>query len=392
MVEVDLASGEDAIRERLERSIHRCEFALEGESALAESPVVELPRITVVVPTIVKRIEALEKCLASLERLDYENYEVVIVDNRGEVPADDPLPSILGLRQGFRVVREGRPGASAARNRGAAESDGEVIAFTDDDVQVDLNWLRAIGTRMMEHPHLDVVSGLILPMELESAAQIWFERYYGGFGAERTYVAVHLERVHSRFALTRGSRISIRDVAGSLVGESSVYGIGAYVAGANMAFRKSTLDRLGGFDPDLGIGTAAQGGEDLDAIIRILWSGGTMAYEPRAFVRHQHRRDYEGLKSQLHGYGVGYTAMLSSLIIGDPRHLAGILSQGLPAAKRRVKLGWTQLFGKKSTMDADKLDAYQIPPNLVLAEVLGYVMGPWAYVKSRKASRKVSNG
>ncbi len=134
-----------------------------------------LPRISVVVPSLLEREEGLQACLRSLAELDYPNYEVIVVDNRpaGAPPVDLP---------GVRVVRETRPGISAARNRGLEEVTGEIVAFTDDDVEVDPGWLLAIATRLTEHPEEACVNGLALPRELETSAQVALEEYYGGFG------------------------------------------------------------------------------------------------------------------------------------------------------------------------------------------------------------------
>jgi cellulose synthase/poly-beta-1,6-N-acetylglucosamine synthase-like glycosyltransferase len=52
-----------------------------------------------------------------------------------------------------------------------------------------------------------------------------------------------------------------------------VYGVGAFDAGANMAFRRTALEKIGGFDVALGAGTPARGGEDLAALISVLWAG-----------------------------------------------------------------------------------------------------------------------
>ena len=73
---------------------------------------------------------------------------------------------------------------------------------------------------------------------------------------------------------------------------SSYYiGSGAYGTGANMAFRRSLFHQIGFFDPALDVGTVTNGGGDLDMFYRVIQEGHTLVYEPRAIVRHRHRRD-----------------------------------------------------------------------------------------------------
>jgi hypothetical protein len=91
-----------------------------------------------------------------------------------------------------------------------ADAKGDVVAFTDDHVYADRRWLRALGARFALDPALGAVTGLILPAELESPAQVWFERYYGGFGGERSFRAVTLEAAPSSSILPRGARVPVR--------------------------------------------------------------------------------------------------------------------------------------------------------------------------------------
>ena len=346
---------------------------------------VDLPRISVVIPSIIGRVDELAIALDSMHDLDHPDYEVVLVDNRRQIPIDDPLPGLVDRRAWVRVVRESRPGISAARNAGIANSSGDVIAFTDDDVRVDRGWLRALGARFALDASLGAVTGLILAAELESPAQVWFERYYGGFGGERGFEALTIDSAIAKTSLLQGSTLLVRDSAGACTRRLAVYGVGAFGAGANMAFRRTALEKIGGFDVALGAGTPARGGEDLAALISVLWAGGSMGYEPAAFVHHRHRREYEELVHQLDGYGLGFTAMITSLVWHDQRHLASILAHVPLAVTRLFESIRARIIGTNRASQSPGLDAVATYPRaLIRRELRAYPRGPLAYLRSRR--------
>ena len=227
----------------------------------------ELAFASIVVPTLWRRPEQLAATVASLDALDYPDFEIVVVDNRTGAPTRRPsFPD----RARVRVVAEPVAGISSARNRGVAMTSGEFVAFTDDDAVVDPGWLRALGARFAREPEVDALGGLVLPIELDTEPQLWFEEYYGGFSQSFRRSTVSLAR-------TRGDPLF-------------PYAPGRFGAGCNMAFRRTTLEALHGFDTTLGIGTPAKGGEDLAIFIALITTGGTMGFEPTALVRHSHRR------------------------------------------------------------------------------------------------------
>ncbi len=326
-----------------------------------------LPRISVVVPSLLEREEGLQACLRSLADLDYPNYEVIVVDNRpaGAPPVDMPR---------VRVVRETRPGISAARNRGLEEATGEIVAYTDDDVEVDPGWLLAIATRLAEHPEEACVNGLALPRELETSAQVALEEYYGGFGPRS------FEPVSHRMRAPHGG--SLHPATVDALGEDgrvrrsfSLYAAGSFGLGANMAFRSRALRDVGGFDLALGAGTDARGGEDLLMFARLAWRGDGIGFEPAAIVHHTHRRDEASLERQIYGYGLGYAALLTALVLDDPRHLGRMLG----TAGRAVRV---MTAGYR-----DKLDAGRQPNvrtrELARMELRGMAAGPLVYLRSR---------
>lgn len=399
-LDITLTTDADAARAQLAPLV---DAAVRAHSEPAV-PDAELPRISVVVSTVVDRHEDLGKLLDGLAVLDYPDVQVVLVDNRVRLPEVDPLPALLAGRD-VTFVRESRPGLSAGRNAGVAAATGDVIAFTDDDVRVEPTWLRNLGSRFARDPELDLVTGLILPAELETDAQIWFEAYYGGFSGERTFAPVSLEAAPGLPFALRGSRIVARDADGGELRRFAVYGIGAYGAGANMAFRREAVARIGGFDAALGAGSPAKGGEDLAAFIDVLWTGGRMAFEPTAVVHHRHRRTLDELHRQLHGNGLGFTAMLTSLVVRDRRHLASLGYQVPLAVRSMVAQSLRRLTGRGAPHDEPTTGASvagidliadvpavptpEHPRSLVVQELRGFPKGPAAYFRSRRKWRAV---
>jgi GT2 family glycosyltransferase len=318
--------------------------------------VAALPRISVVIPTDLARPDQLQRCAARLAELDYPDYEVIIVDNR---PGGGPAAEFPGAR----VVREPVPGISAARNRGVDVATGEIIAFTDDDVVVDRRWLRAIGERFASEAGLAALSGIVIPLELETPAQVMYEQY--GNCLERGLMPLTFER-SGRFQVAR----RVPGTGSERVG--SLYKMGEFGQGANMAFRADALRARGGFDEALGTGTPTHGGEDLTMLVELLVTGHRLAYEPGAIIHHSHRATLEELERQLHGYGIGFTAMLLGLAIRDPWHFVG-LAGVIPAWLRTQR---NPSEGKQS----HRPDGY--PPSLARAELRGMLAGPVAYLHS----------
>jgi GT2 family glycosyltransferase len=357
-------------------------------------PAARLPFISVVIATTMDRLDQLDRCLASLLALDYPDFEVILVDNRPDAStARADLHARLCRDPRVRVVSESRRGISAARNHGARVARGNLVAFTDDDAVAQAGWLRGIGNRFHAEPDVDCVSGVVLPAELETPAQIWFER--SGSKLEQRYQPVSFHNDGTwrtmRFGSLRRARFEITAKIGdnndepgadgdgepqpdarTRVEKHLVYRAGKFGMGANIAFRREALRSLGWFDETLGTGTAARGAEDIAAIARLLHAGGRITMDPAAIVLHYHRPDYAGSRRQMFGYGVGATAALAALIRSDPRHLVGLMHMALPGVR--------VLFGKSADRKADNY-----PRELARTELYGLVVGPFAYVRSRLA-------
>jgi len=239
------------------------------------------------------RPDDLRKCLASLKKLSPPPHEILLVDNNDAT--SDQVRLMATRFPLIRYIREQKPGLSVARNTAIRHARGQMILFTDDDVQVDPHWVGQIQ-RNFDDPALWAVTGLVLPSEANTEAQIIFEKNLGGFG--------------------RG--LQPMDFTPSLFKKRNRWGFPAWEmgAGANMAFRRDVFEKVGYFDKRLGAG-AAGCSEDSEMWYRILSNGGTCRYDPKAVVYHRHRKTMAALKRQMKAYMRGHVA---ALLIQFHRH------------------------------------------------------------------------
>lgn len=154
------------------------------------------PTATVAVCTR-DRTDDLRRCLDALRTLPDDGQEVLVVDN---CPSSDATRDLVARYPGVRYVREERAGLDIARNRALHEARGDVVAFTDDDAAADPGWLRAL-LRNFGDPRTLCVTGLTMPLELETEAQEWFERT-SSFG-RGFWRATYDGTVHSTLAVAR---------------------------------------------------------------------------------------------------------------------------------------------------------------------------------------------
>ncbi len=314
------------------------------------------PPITVVVCTR-ERPDALARCLDSLLAQDYPSFSVLVVDNAPATDATAEVVRAAARRGPVRYLTEPKAGLSFARNAAVAAAPGEILAWIDDDEHADVHWLAEVARALADHPEADVVSGVIVPAELETRAQLWFEQFGG----------------HSK---GRGFRPDVFSPA-TAHRQSPLYPLPPFGTGANMTFRPGVIERIGGFDTALGAGTPAMGSEDTLAFTQVLVTGGTIVYQPSAVTHHYHRRDLEGLHKQMVGYGAGLTAAYTSLLMSRPGLLWPLLKLA-PGALRDLTSSDSL---RVSTLKED------FPRELLTANRRGMLAGPRAYLKGRRAAR-----
>jgi O-antigen biosynthesis protein len=276
---------------------------------------------------------------------------VIVVDN---APATDATAALLRRHAAampyLRYARTPWANTAMARNRGIALAQGDIVCCIDDDAVADSRWLSALAAAFEAGPNVACVTGLILPLELETPAQLWFEQF-GGFG--------------------KGFARRVYDLGANRPDDYLFpYAAGTFGSGPNMAFRRDVLQAIGGFDPALGGGTPAQGGEDLALYFEVLVRGYQLVYEPAALVRHAHRREYPALRRQIRGYGLGLAAYLTRSLVAHP--------QLLPDFCRRLPAGLRYAGDPGSGKNRKKTTSY--PTELTRIELRGMLIGPVAYL------------
>jgi GT2 family glycosyltransferase len=302
----------------------------------------ESPRATVAICTR-DRTADLRRALDALMRLPDRGQELLVVDNH---PSTDDTVRLVRRYPAVRYVREDRAGLDAARNRAVREATHDIVAFTDDDAVVEPAWLDGL-CRNFADPEVLCVTGLTMPLELETEAQEWFER-------------------HSPFG--RGFRRIVFDGQ-----HHNPLVVGRVGAGANMALRRQVVDLVGPFDEALDAGTPTQSGGDHEMFTRILAAGYRIAYDPAALSWHRHRRTFDELRQTLYGYGVGVYATWTRHLLVD-RDI-GVL---------RLGLAWFRHDQAPALARALLCRPDSLPLSLVLAELRGCLAGPRAYLASRR--------
>lgn len=336
----------------------------EREQFLARTPFV-----SVIVPTH-DRPELLQTCLRALVALHYPRYEIIVVDNApGTNATADFIKQNYGDVPWIRYVREGRQGISWARNRGIMEARGKILAFTDDDVVVDRYWLAELVRPFSLSDDVACVTGQILPLELETPPQFWYEQYGGSYWFQWGS--------RSNWWSTR----HIFDIKKNRMKEPLYpYRAGKFGCGASMAFTAAFLGSIRGFDPALGGNGPSRCAQDIAVLFQVITRGYKLVYEPTSVVYHLNRREYKALRKQIYNYGIGMTAYLTKSFLDNPRLLFDFIPKAI--------YGFFLFLGTRMSKHDDEPLAYY-PKELTMLKLKGMLYGPLAYLQSRWAIRKL---
>ncbi len=217
------------------------------------------PRVSVIICSHNGR-RTIRDCLAGVQELKYPNYEVIVVDD-GSTDAT----AAIAREYDCRVIRTPNHGLSCARNTGLTAATGEIVAYIDDDAYPDPHWLHYLANTFlntMNVTHAAVGGPNIAPATDGPIAECVAHAPGGP-----THVL-----------------LSDREAE--------------HIPGCNMAFRKSCLQAIGGFDPQFRVA-----GDDVDVCWRLQQRGWTLGFSPAAAVWHHRRNSVRAYLRQQNGYG-----------------------------------------------------------------------------------------
>ena len=230
--------------------------------------------VSLVIP-IKNAVRTLPACLHALDCLNPAPAEVFVIDNGSTDGSLALLQAWTERARNFKVrlLREGKPGAAAARNRGIRASIGDVVAFTDSDCVPESDWL----------------SHLLAPFD-EAATGAVAGRIAGIFNRTLCELFCSLYTLQSPQA-----PMTYREWTPWSGGFPT----------ANLAVRRHLLEQLNGFDE-----CAKISGEDYDLCARLYEQHMVIVYTPTACVTHHHRTTVTGLMKQAFGFGRGHAYLL----------------------------------------------------------------------------------
>ncbi|MCX8176879.1 MAG: glycosyltransferase [Candidatus Bathyarchaeota archaeon] len=229
------------------------------------------PKVSIVIP-VKNGADQIKDLLDSLLKIDYDEnkLEIIVVDGKSTDATRE-----IAQRYPVKIVTEENPGINGARNTGVKLSSGEIIAFTDYDCVVPINWVKSI-VREFHDPSVGCVGGSV-------------SRY--------------LENFLSRYA--DESLIPVMRMFRRRIAIDRIHLPFSYPMGCNFAVRKAAIEKAGLFDERFTCGF-----DELEFVERICKKGYKLVLTPDVIVRHKHRQSLLGLLEQTFRYGKGGGVLL----------------------------------------------------------------------------------
>jgi glycosyltransferase involved in cell wall biosynthesis len=257
-----------------------------------------LSQISVVVCTR-NRYAHLERCLKSMVKADWPCRELIVIDG-----SDDKSTIELNKKAtksvGGTYFYEEKKGLSAARNRGIKESNGDIVMFADDDFIVKKGWIANL-IRHYSDANVVCCTGRMLPYRTDELSDL-FEQSLSFDKGDRV-------RLFSKDDIGVNQLFNAARVFGrrKLGGDAPVPWA---VGNGYFSLRKKALKYAGYFYEDLGIGTPALGGEEIEMFYRLLKSGLKAVYDPTGVILHNHRQSYNDFFKAAYNAGASERAFI----------------------------------------------------------------------------------
>ena len=226
-------------------------------STLPHRALAQTPFVSIIVCSY-NGAKTLADCLNSLGKLNYPNYEVILVDDG----STDDTAYIAAQFPNVHYIHQTNHGLSHARNVGAAAAKGEVFAYTDSDCMADPDWLYYLIGTLTSGGYAGVGGPNVSP-PAQNAAQACVAAAPGG-----------------------PNHVLLTDV------------VAEHIPGCNMAFYRWAFENVGGFDPEY-----RKAGDDVDFCWRLQQAGFVIAFSPSAIVWHHRRFTLGAFLKQQQGYG-----------------------------------------------------------------------------------------
>lgn len=212
--------------------------------------------VSVIVPTY-DRAASLRRCLTALlaQNAGGCQFEILIVDNNSTDETAAVVQEVMHQQSPVvRYLLETAQGVSYARNAGIAASRAPILAFVDDDVRVEPDWIATIWSLFEQHPDIECVGGKVLP-NWQAPPPAWLTRKHWA-------PLALLDFGESALRIDASNRLCLLT--------------------ANLACRRTVFDRVGPFRTEMqrvkdGIGSM----EDHDWLVRFWAAGGRALYVPR---------------------------------------------------------------------------------------------------------------
>ena len=251
----------------------------------------------------------------------------------------------------MQVLNEPRRGVCVARNHAIPRSRGEILAFVDDDIVADPNWLHEL-LEGFEDPKVACVTGRVVP---QGPCPLSAEQQARYFSSEQALSAWDLDPSDPRCF------------------QKAVGGPAGF--GCNMAFRRAFLENHTLFPEDLGAGSLIGGGDEFYMFVQVLKYGSRIHHSPSAVVTHFYEESADTRRLRAKQLCAGAVAFALKLLVDEGQLRFATARWLMGAVTKRVRRG---LSLKGALSDSSEL----LSP---LDKIGAYLRGPWVFWKSRQA-------